>query len=262
MQVVDVRNRGTLAGLGRRRRRRGPGRGIGTTARRRSLSRRWRRSCSASSSTSPPTSGWRPRAASRGDRETARLALLAQPARSRVRAGGGDCSIGCSPGVAETAAADELGRAISCSPSTAADSRPISRWSPPTGRLRSFVRGGTSRRIYLGVEGCIELLESLLADAVARPASTSPIGHLRCDRAAHARRRRSPRGARVLRAAVEAFAVGRAATSSTTTRSRCCGPGPTAGGESPSSAAAGINCVGRAPDGREVRFPSLGFDHR
>ena len=63
----------------RRRRRRGAGARRPRRRRCRCRRRRSRRSCSASSSTSPPTSGSPPRPRSRGDRSTARKALLAHP---------------------------------------------------------------------------------------------------------------------------------------------------------------------------------------
>ena len=58
----------TLAGPRRRRRRRGPGARSARRARAARPARRSRPSCSGSSSTSRPTSGWPPRQRSRGDR--------------------------------------------------------------------------------------------------------------------------------------------------------------------------------------------------
>ena len=78
VQVVDVRNGGTLAGLADDDVVEVPAR-IGAAGRSRSRRRRWRRSCSGWSSTSPPTSDSPPRRRSARDPRTARLALLAHP---------------------------------------------------------------------------------------------------------------------------------------------------------------------------------------
>ena len=63
------------------------------------------------------------------------------------------------------------------------------------GRLLSLVRGGRSSPHHVGVEGCIDVLEDLLAQArVGRPTSTRGPLHSR-DRPDHDRRRRSAGGA-------------------------------------------------------------------
>ena len=49
---------------------------------------------------------------------------------------------------------------------------------------------------------------------------------------------------------------------SRTTRMQCSEPAPSEGWGVGLVCGAGINCVGVAPDGREVRFPALGGDHR
>lgn len=124
------------------------------------------------------------------------------------------------------------------------------------GQLLSFVRGGRSSPHYLGVAGCVELLAALLADAV----SAAGLGRDRV-RASSAQIMIAgadlPEELAALRAAIEAlgwaqrpvvdndtFALLRSGTD------RGWGVAVVCGG--------GINCVGLAPDGREVRFPSLG----
>ena len=124
------------------------------------------------------------------------------------------------------------------------------------GELLSLVRGGRSSPHYLGVDGCVERLEDLYAQAVSsaghagnglRPASAQ-IMLAGAD---------LPEELAALRARIEAlgwteqpvvdndtFALLRSGTD------RGWGIAVVCGG--------GINCVGVAPDGRQVRFPSLG----
>jgi len=126
-----------------------------------------------------------------------------------------------------------------------------------SGELLSLVRGGGSNPHYLGVEGCVELLESLLESAIARAglgplarplASTAQILLAGAD---------LPEELSTLRARIEqldwserlvvgndTLALLRAGTDRGWGIAVVCG--------------AGINCLGLAPDGREVRFPALG----
>ncbi len=124
------------------------------------------------------------------------------------------------------------------------------------GQLLSLVRGGRSSPHYLGVDGCIELLQGLLAEAVSGAglgggdlrAATAQIMVAGAD---------LPEELAELRAAIatlrwaerlvvdnDTFALLRSGTD------RGWGVAVVCGG--------GMNCVGLAPDGRQVRFPSLG----
>jgi N-acetylglucosamine kinase-like BadF-type ATPase len=127
-------------------------------------------------------------------------------------------------------------------------------WS---GRLLSLVRGGGSSAHELGVEGCVDLLESLLERAIAR-AGLAPFdlplaatAHLLLAGADFPDERATLRGAieqlgwsERLVVDNDTLALLRAGTDRGWGIAVVCG--------------AGINCLGRAPDGREVRFPSLG----
>ena len=48
-----------------------------------------------------------------------------------------------------------------------------------SGALLSFVRGGGSQAYYLGVEGCVEVLEALLDRAMAEAGLADPSGRSR-----------------------------------------------------------------------------------
>ena len=126
-----------------------------------------------------------------------------------------------------------------------------------SGRLLSLVRGGGSSIHYLGLDGCVEVLESLLESAIARAgldtldrriASTAQLLLAGAD---------LPEELRALRARVEQLdwterlvidndtvALLRAGTDRGWGVAVVCG--------------AGSNCIGVAADGRQVRFPSLG----
>ena len=124
------------------------------------------------------------------------------------------------------------------------------------GALLALVRGTLSSPHHLGVEGSLEVLARLLADAAreaglpsrhpsrtsassSSPASTSRRG---------GRRSRLPSkrggGRRAPIVGNDTFAVLRAGTERGWGVAVVCG--------------AGINCVGVAPDGRQARFPALG----
>lgn len=126
----------------------------------------------------------------------------------------------------------------------------------PGGGLLSLVRGGGSSAHALGVEGSVELLESLLARALAdadletgRPlASVAHVllagADLPEERAALHARLAQLRWSDRLIVDNDTLALLRAGTDRGWGIAVVCG--------------AGINCVGLAADGREVRFLSLG----
>ena len=126
-----------------------------------------------------------------------------------------------------------------------------------SGALVALVRGGRSSPHFVGVDGCVELLEGLLAEAISsagldprsavQPA-TAQIMVAGAD---------LPEELAALRAGIEplgfserlavdndTFALLRSGTD------RGWGVAVVAGG--------GMNCVGLAPDGRQARFPALG----
>jgi N-acetylglucosamine kinase-like BadF-type ATPase len=125
------------------------------------------------------------------------------------------------------------------------------------GRLLSLVRGGGSSAHYIGIEGCAALLESLLGDAIARAGLgplERPLAAAACLLLAGAD---LPEEFSTLRQRIEllnwserlvvdndTLALLRAGTDRGWGIAVVCG--------------AGSNCVGLAPDGRQVRFPSLG----
>ena len=125
------------------------------------------------------------------------------------------------------------------------------------GRLLSLVRGGRSSPHHIGVDGCASLLEGVLAEAFAS-AGLDPENRpgIACAQIMVAGAD-LPEELVVLRARLarlgwtdrltvdnDTFALLRSGTD------RGWGVAVVCGG--------GINCVGVAPDGREVRFPSLG----
>ena len=111
---------------------------------------------------------------------------------------------------------------------------------------RSCAAGGSSPH-YVGVDGCVELLAGLLAEALSAagldaprdpPAATAQIMVAGAD---------LPEELAALRAAIERARLDASGWSSTTTRSRCCARAPTAAGASPSCAAAGSTASGSRP---------------
>jgi N-acetylglucosamine kinase-like BadF-type ATPase len=122
------------------------------------------------------------------------------------------------------------------------------------GSLLALVRGPQSSPQHLGVEGCLGVLEQLLAEAeaqaavTARPAGVAALLMAGVDFPAEedALREAGERRGWASRVCVDndTFAVLRAGTP------RGWGVAITCG--------AGINCVGVAPDGRHARFPALG----
>jgi N-acetylglucosamine kinase-like BadF-type ATPase len=126
-----------------------------------------------------------------------------------------------------------------------------------SGRLVSLVRGGGSNPHFIGIDGCVELLEDLLASALSRIGLGPRDRPLLCTATVLLAGADLPEERSMLRAAIErlgwserlvvdndTLALLRAGTERGWGIAVVCG--------------AGINCLGRAPDGREVRFPSLG----
>jgi N-acetylglucosamine kinase-like BadF-type ATPase len=125
------------------------------------------------------------------------------------------------------------------------------------GAVLAFVRGPRSQAHYLGVEGCVEVLESLLERARAQ-AGVDPLARPFADAAQILLAGADlPEELSALRAGMErlgwseqlvvdndTLALLRAGTDRGWGVAVVCG--------------AGINCLGRAPDGREARFLSLG----
>ena len=236
-----MRNDGALAGLAGRRRRRGAG------ARRVGADR-----------------AARPGAARAG-------AARPRPARRRLRAadggGGGDARPGDREEGAAHAPADRAVRALrgaaraagagggggverSCSRSTAATPRPTSRWSARTAGCSRSRAGRRARpTISARTAAC-----ACSQGWSRRPGSTagSPPSRRSAWPASTSRARRSDWPSSSTRAAGrerttvlnDTFAVLRAGTEDGWGVAVVCG--------------AGINCVGVAPDGRQVRFPALG----
>jgi N-acetylglucosamine kinase-like BadF-type ATPase len=123
------------------------------------------------------------------------------------------------------------------------------------GSVLALVRGPLSSPQHLGVEGCIAVVERLLADAVReagvegpRVAEVAELLMAGVDFPAEEENLReavAERGwANSVHVGNDTFAVLRAGTA------RGWGVAVTCG--------AGINCVGVAPDGRHARFPALG----
>lgn len=124
------------------------------------------------------------------------------------------------------------------------------------GGLLALVRGGRSSPHYIGVTGCIELLQGLLAEAVSG-AGLDPSDARAAAAQIMVAGADLPEELAELRAAIDAlhwtdqltvdndtFALLRSGTD------RGWGIAVVCGG--------GMNCVGLAPDGRTLRFPSLG----
>jgi N-acetylglucosamine kinase-like BadF-type ATPase len=125
------------------------------------------------------------------------------------------------------------------------------------GALLAHVRGPLSSPHHIGLDACVELLQGMLDDAVStaglarngtRVAETAQIFLAGVDFPAEERELQDAVEARdwATRTTVgnDTFAVLRAGTARGWGVAVVCG--------------AGINCVGVAPDGRQVRFPALG----
>ena len=119
------------------------------------------------------------------------------------------------------------------------------------GSLLSLVRGKLSSPQHLGVDGCLAVLQGLLAEALGESGGSADVASLLLagvDFPAEedaVREAVEARGwARRVHVGNDTFAVLRAGTE------RGWGVAVTCG--------AGINCVGVSPDGRHARFPALG----
>jgi N-acetylglucosamine kinase-like BadF-type ATPase len=118
------------------------------------------------------------------------------------------------------------------------------------GSLISHVRGPLSSPHHLGLDGCLSVLEQLVADAGldGRRADVAQVLLAGLDFPEEEDRLHaalSERGWAIkTRVANDTFAVLRAGTESGWGVAITCG--------------AGINCVGVSPDGRHIRFPALG----
>jgi N-acetylglucosamine kinase-like BadF-type ATPase len=125
------------------------------------------------------------------------------------------------------------------------------------GHVLSLVRGPLSSPHHLGVDGCLEVLEHLFAEATAEaglPRTNGPVAQIGklllagVDFPAEEQRLEALASARgwAARTSVgnDTFALLRAGTELGWGVAVVCG--------------AGINCLGVAPDGRQARFPSLG----
>lgn len=126
-----------------------------------------------------------------------------------------------------------------------------------SGALLSLVRGAGSNSHIVGLESCVELLDGLLEDAIARAnlgalgrplAATAQIllagADLPEEREALLAMLRHLRWSDHLVLDNDTLALLRSGTDRGWGVAVVCG--------------AGINCIGVAPDGREVRFPALG----
>ncbi len=125
------------------------------------------------------------------------------------------------------------------------------------GGLVSLVRGGGSSTHYIGVDGCVALLESLLRDAVIRAGldpSARPVAATAQVLLAGAD---LPEELAAVRDGLEPLAWSEhlVLDNDTVALLRA---GTDRGWGIAVVCGAGINCLGRAPDGREVRFASLG----
>jgi N-acetylglucosamine kinase-like BadF-type ATPase len=120
------------------------------------------------------------------------------------------------------------------------------------GSLLSLVRGPLSSPQHLGVDGCLDVLDALLTEAIGEHdnavADVAALLLAGVDFAAEEEAVRTAVGqrgwARTVHVDNDTFAVLRAGTA------RGWGVAVTCG--------AGINCVGVSPDGRHARFPALG----
>src|SRR5919197_1455687 len=101
------------------------------------------------------------------------------------------------------------------------------------GGVLALVRGGMSSPHHIGLEGSVELLQRLYADAVEQAGLAAPVD------VAH-----------VLLAGLDFPTEERALHAALATRGWARGVAVVCG--------AGINCVGVGPDGRHARFPALG----
>jgi len=125
------------------------------------------------------------------------------------------------------------------------------------GALLSFVRGGRSQAHYLGVAGCVEVLEGLLERAIA----DAGVGPLERPFAATAQVLIAgvdlPEEAVALHAAMERARWSQRLVLGNDTKALL-RAGTDRGWGIAVVCGTGINCLGMAPDGREARFLSFG----
>jgi 6-phospho-beta-glucosidase len=126
-----------------------------------------------------------------------------------------------------------------------------------SGKLEAFVRGERGTPQYLGLHGCIELLEDLLAQAltgIGRPPGDGLPVAVTSIMAAGAD---LPEDVESLRARIELLGWARRVIVDNDTPALL-RAGSDRGWGIAVVCGSGINCIGIAPDGRQVRFPSLG----
>ena len=125
------------------------------------------------------------------------------------------------------------------------------------GALLAMARGPLSSPHHVGLDGCLRVLEELLAEATAAAGlpAEQPVGRGR-PRAAR-RRRPAGRGACAARRDQRAR-LGGAHRRSATTPSRSCAPAPSAGGESPWCAAPASTASGWRPTAATCASPRWG----
>jgi N-acetylglucosamine kinase-like BadF-type ATPase len=121
------------------------------------------------------------------------------------------------------------------------------------GEVLALVRGGQSSPHHIGLDGCLDVLGRLLAEAraIAGEDEVADVGHvliagadLPAEEAALQAALAARGWARRIVVSNDTFAILRAGTDRGWGVAVVCG--------------AGINCVGVAPDGRQARFPALG----
>jgi N-acetylglucosamine kinase-like BadF-type ATPase len=126
------------------------------------------------------------------------------------------------------------------------------------GEVMALVRGPQSSPHHLGLDGCLDVLDDLLERALAEakiPNGTGPVADVGAlllagvDFPSEEEELRAAAGQRRLASRIsvgnDTFAVLRAGTERGWGVAVVCG--------------AGINCLGLAPDGRQARFPALGW---
>lgn len=126
-----------------------------------------------------------------------------------------------------------------------------------SGKLEALVRGGRSSPHYVGLDGFVELLEGLLADACRR-AGIAPGAPLRAETASiMVAGADLPEELAALRSRIEKldWAQRLVVDNDTVALLRS---GTDHGWGVAVVCGSGINCIGIGPDGRQIRFPSLG----
>ncbi len=126
-----------------------------------------------------------------------------------------------------------------------------------SGKLEAFVRGDRGTPQYLGIHGCVEVLEELLAQAMARSerklSEGLPVG-VASIMAAGAD---LPEDVEALRARIDLLGWARRLVVDNDTPALL-RSGTDRGWGVAVVCGSGINCIGIAPDSRQLRFPALG----